>query len=181
MGHLEVITGPMFSGKTEELLRRLRRLQIANKNVTLVKPAIDKRYGEDFVISHSGYRMSCSEATSSSEVLDIGQYVDAIGIEEVQFFPESLINVVLHLAREITVVVSGLDTNFKYEPWTITTQLMAYADKLDKLTAICNSCGEEATRTQRLLDGEPITYGPDVLVGGTETYEARCRECFKLA
>jgi thymidine kinase len=176
MGQLEVITGPMFSGKSEELLRRLRRAKIAGKNVVLVSPKIDTR-SNDLLVTHSGAEFQCIKTSLTAEILDLGNYYDVIGIDEIQFFAPSVVTTILYLVKDRTVIVSGLDTNYRFEPWAIVPELMAYAEKVDKLTAICNRCGLEGTRTQRLIDGAPAPLdGPEVLIGGLESYEARCRD-----
>jgi thymidine kinase len=180
MGQLEVITGPMFSGKSEELLRRLRRATIAGKNVVLVSPSIDTR-SNNLLVTHAGAEFQCIKTSQTGEILDLGNYYDVIGIDEVQFFYPSIVTTILYLVKDRTVIVSGLDTNYRFEPWRIVPELMAYAEKVDKLTAICNRCGLEATKTQRLIDGEPAPLdGPEVLIGGLESYEARCRSCFEI-
>jgi thymidine kinase len=182
MGELQVVCGPMFSGKTEELLRRLRRAEIAKQNIVLVRPAIDTRSEEGIVLTHNGTKMPSIVAKNSSFVLDLAQYYDVIGIDEVQFFNRDLIDVILYLTRQRVVICSGLDTNYRYEPFGIVPELMAYAEKVDKLTAICNSCGNEATRTQRLINGKPASFsGDEIMIGGLETYQARCRNCFQIA
>lgn len=180
MGELQVVCGPMFSGKSEELMRRLRRSQIAGKNTILISPQIDSR-NKDRVVSHNGTIMLCVKAANSRQVLHWSDDYDVVGIDEVQFFGPSIITVVLYIARDRTVIVSGLDTNYRFEPFGVVPDLMAYAEKVDKLSAICNKCGLEATKTQRLIDGEPAPMsGPEILIGGLETYEARCRDCFEI-
>ena len=181
MGQLEVICGPMFSGKSEELLRRLRRAKIAGKNVVLISPTIDTR-GEDILVTHAGAEFYCTKAAMAKEILDTAEYYDVVGIDEAQFFDKSLITAILFLVRDRTVIVTGLDTNYRYEPFGIMPDLMAYAEKVDKLSAVCVKCGLEGTKTQRLIDGKPAPLtGPEILIGGLESYEARCRECFEIA
>jgi thymidine kinase len=180
---LEVITGPMFSGKTEEMLRRLRREQIAGNNVLVIRPSIDRRYSEDEIISHSGYKMYASSAYDLNELQQLlwGTDTQVFGIDEGQFFPEWLIDEVWLRSASKKIIVTGLDTNFRNEPFTIIPHLMAIADKVDKLTAVCHTCGGEATRTQRLIDGLPASRkSPEILVGGLESYEARCRVCHEI-
>ncbi len=182
MGHLEVITGPMFSGKTDELLRRLRRLQIAKKSIVLIRPSIDTRHDQENVYSHSGAKMPCVIAKNSGEVFDIAKSYDAIGIDEIQFFNDDIVEAVLFVASDSIVITSGLDTNFRFEPFGVTPLLMAYAEKVDKLTSVCASCGGDGTKTQRLINGKPAPFsGPEYMIGGLETYEARCRSCFQVA
>jgi len=177
---LEVVCGPMFSGKSEELIRRLKRSEIAGKNVIAFKPSIDTRAQNDVIMTHSGAKVFCVRVNNVKQILEHSEYYDVIGIDEVQFFPPSIVTTILYLARDRTVIVTGLDTNYRYEPFGVVPELMAYAEKVDKLTAICNKCGSEATKTQRLIDGEPAPLdGPEILIGGLESYEARCRGCWE--
>lgn len=181
-GRLEVICGPMFSGKTEELIRRLRREQIGQKSVILFKPSIDTRYGED-VTTHNGVSFAasvCEDSLFSRE----GKFKEVIGIDEVQFFdPKEALNDILWLANnDYKVIVSGLDMTYRQEPFGIVPELMAYADSVTKLSAVCHKCGADAIYTQRLIDGKPASFSGDtIVVGGLEVYEARCRGCFEAA
>jgi thymidine kinase len=169
----------MYSSKSEELLRRLRRFKIAGKNVVLISPSIDSRSDAE-LISHSGIIMQCMKASTAKEVLKISEDYDVVALDEIQFFPPSIISAILYIAKDRTVIVTGLDTNYRYEPFGVVPELMAYAEKLEKRTAICNRCGLEATRTQRLIDGEPAPLdGPEILIGGLESYEARCSKCWE--
>ena len=174
---LHVITGPMFSGKTEELLRLMHRHEFAGRLIALVKPVSDTR-SEDLVRSQNGTSMRCAQIEDGLDLEYVCRGAAVVGVDEVQFFDESIIPYILSCARKRVVICSGLDTTFQYVPWPVTAQLMAYADKVDKLTAVCNSCGDEATRTQRVVNGVPVLKGPDVVVGGTDSYEARCLNCF---
>jgi thymidine kinase len=177
-GSLEVITGSMFSGKTDELIRRLRRARIARQKIQVFKPSIDTRFAEDKVTSHAGTEF---EATPVATALEIPRLVTpettVVGIDEGQFLDDSLARVALDLAdRGMRVIVAGLDTDFRGEPFGVMPVLMAQADHVDKLYAICMVCGAEATRTQRLINGRPARYDdPVVVVGASELYEARCR------
>jgi thymidine kinase len=177
-GSLEVITGSMFSGKTDELIRRLRRARIARQKIQVFKPSIDTRFAEDKVTSHAGTEF---EATPVATALEIPRLVSpettVVGIDEGQFLDDSLARVALDLAdRGMRVIVAGLDTDFRGEPFGVIPTLMAQADHVDKLYAICMVCGAEATRTQRLINGRPARYDdPVVVVGASELYEARCR------
>jgi thymidine kinase len=177
-GLVEVIAGSMFSGKTEELIRRLRRAQIARQNIQVFKPAIDTRFSETKVTSHSG---SDFEATAVQSSLDILNHIEddttVVAIDEAQFFDMEMIQVVHRLAdRGIRVLVAGLDMDFRGEPFGPMPTLMAQAERVDKLHAICMVCGDAASRTQRLIDGRPAKYDdPVVVVGASELYEARCR------
>lgn len=178
-GSVEIITGSMFCGKTEELIRRLRRATIARQKVQVFKPAIDNRYAERKLISHSG---SDFEAIPIHKAVDILIKLDVdttvIAIDEAQFFELSIINLVEELAdRGLRVIVAGLDTDFRGEPFGPMPTLMAKAERVDKLHAICMICGEAASRTQRLVNGVPARYDdPVVIVGAAEMYEARCRQ-----
>lgn len=178
-GYLEVITGSMFCGKTDELIRRLRRAAIARQKIQVFKPLIDNRYSVEKVTSHAGSEFTAYPVVSSSEIL---QHIDpdttVVGIDEAQFFDVEIIPLTNHLAnRGIRVIVAGLDTDFRGEPFGSMPILMAKAEVLDKLHAICMVCGEAASRTQRLVNGQPARYDdPVVIVGASELYEARCRK-----
>ena len=178
-GSLEVICGSMFCGKSEELIRRLRRAVIAKRSIQVFKPTIDDRYsGVQKVTSHSGYEIACSPVVSSQALLgQIIQGVSVIGIDEAQFFDEGLIDVIDTLVNGgARVIAAGLDMNFRGEPFGIMPVLLAKAERVDKLQAICMVCGESATRTQRLVNGQPAFLDdPVVIVGAAEMYEARCR------
>jgi thymidine kinase len=177
-GSVEVICGSMFSGKTDELIRRLRRATIARQHVQVFKPAIDVRYGFDKVTSHAGNDFA---AIPIEKAVDIRQRLDkeatVVAIDEAQFFDEGLIQMVDELAdKKIRVLVAGLDTDFRGEPFGPMPALMARAEQVDKLQAICMICGGPACRTQRLINGKPARYNdPVVVVGAAEMYEARCR------
>ncbi len=178
-GSIEVITGSMFCGKTDELIRRLRRATIARQKVQVFKPVIDNRYSAEKVTSHAG---SEYEAMAIHSAADILKYLDAnttvVGIDEAQFFDNAIIKISHDLAeRGLRVIVAGLDTDFRGEPFGPIPVLMAQAERVDKLHAICMVCGEPAVRTQRLIDGKPARYEePVVVVGAAELYEARCRK-----
>lgn len=183
MSRLEVIVGPMFSGKTEELLRRLRREEIAGKKVSLVRPAIDTRYGYGYVTSHNGSKLSADNLESSYALLELPSDVQVIGIDEGQFFDSFLITYILELLnKNKKIIICGLDKDFATQNFGPIPDLMVLADKLDKLTAVCNKCGaDDASFTQRLVNGKAASFdGPTILVGGTESYEARCRDCFEM-
>ena len=179
VGSLEVITGSMFCGKTEELIRRLRRARIAKQQVQVFKPAMDNRYNHQKVTSHSGIDVDAIPVDSSHEILELlNKNTTVVGIDEVQFFDDNIVPVVEQLADEgIRVILTGLDMDFKGEPFGCMPQLMARAERVDKLQAICMVCGEPACRTQRLVDGKPARYDdPIMVVGAQELYEARCRQ-----
>ncbi|MEW5870236.1 MAG: thymidine kinase [Chloroflexota bacterium] len=178
-GSLEVITGSMFCGKTDELIRRLRRATIARQKVQVFKPAIDNRYAVEKVKSHAGSEFAALPVQSASEVLQrLDPETTVVAIDEAQFFDEDIIAITQHLAdRGLRVIVAGLDTDFRGEPFGPMPTLMAKAEVVDKLHAICMVCGEAASRTQRLVNGRPARYhDPVVIVGAAEMYEARCRQ-----
>ncbi|AMC94677.1 thymidine kinase [Erysipelothrix larvae] len=177
-GYLEVITGCMFAGKTEELIRRINTLQFAKKNVLVFKPAIDNRYAEEFVVSHAGSQVRSIPIDNSLDVLKyIDDSIDVVAIDEVQFFDENIIAICDYLAlKGLRVMVAGLDMDFRGEPFGVIPTLLTHAEFVTKLTAVCTVCGCPATRTQRLVNGKPASYNdPIVLVGASEAYEARCR------
>jgi thymidine kinase len=179
-GRIEVICGSMFCGKTEELLRRIRRAVIAKQHVQVFKHSLDDRYdGVQKVTSHSGQHTEAQHVSSASEILNlIAPETTVIAIDEVQFFDAEIINVVQELAnRDIRVIVAGLDMDFRGEPFGAMPQLLCAAEEVTKLHAICVICGEEASLTQRLVNGQPARYDdPIILVGAQESYEARCRK-----
>ncbi|NPA31439.1 MAG: thymidine kinase [Chloroflexi bacterium] len=177
-GLVEVIAGPMFSGKTEELIRRLRRAVIARQKVQVFKPRLDDRYSVDHVASHNGEQFEAQPVASAEELAaHVQPDTTVVGIDEAQFFDAALIPLVQGLAqRGVRVILSGLDMDFRGEPFGIMPALLAQADRVDKLTAICMVCGNPATRSQRLIDGRPAHYDePVVMVGAAEMYEPRCR------
>ncbi len=177
-GSIEVITGSMFCGKTDELIRRLRRATIARQKVQVFKPAIDIRYTVEKVTSHAGSEFDAMPIQSAKEILPrLAADTTVVGIDEAQFFDHDIIQISQQLAdRGLRVLIAGLDTDFRGEPFGPMPILMAKADLVDKLHAICMVCGESASRTQRLVDGQPARYDdPVVIVGADELYEARCR------
>jgi len=180
-GWIELICGSMFSGKTEELLRRVRRSEIARRRILLFKPRIDLRFGHKQVASHNGMTRSDAVAAESSASLlaQVPAGTEVVAIDEIQFFDPAIAEVCRELAdRGVQVIAAGLDQDFRGEPFGAMPLLMALAEQVDKLHAICVRCGAAATRTQRLIDGEPARYDdPVIFVGGSESYEARCRTC----
>jgi thymidine kinase len=177
-GHVEVICGSMFSGKTDELIRRLRRATIARQHLQVFKPAIDVRYAVEKVTSHAGNEFHAIPTERSADILArLDEETTVVAVDEAQFFDEGIIAVVDELAkRNIRVIVAGLDTDFRGEPFGPMPELMARAEHVDKLQAICMVCGEPASRTQRLVNGKPAHFNdPIVIVGAAEMYEARCR------
>ncbi|HEY3962014.1 MAG TPA: thymidine kinase [Gaiellaceae bacterium] len=180
-GWLEVICGPMFSGKSEELIRRLRRAEIAGQRCLIVKPLIDDRYDVGHVVSHAGAKMRAVTASSSAEVLRLSSGYDAVGIDEIQFFDTHIADAVDELVRRgVRVVVSGLAQDFRGLPFGAMPTLLCVAEFVDKLEAVCHRCGGPATMTQRLVDGKPAPFaGETIQVGALDSYEARCRACFE--
>jgi thymidine kinase len=178
-GWLEVICGPMFSGKSEEMIRRLRRAEIAGQRVVIFKPRIDDRYDATDVVSHAGARMRAVAVAGVPELVARSAGHDVIGIDEVQFFDRAVVDAALALAEGgVRVVVSGLDQDFRRLPFGVMPELLAYAEFVDKLQAVCHRCGGTATTTQRLVDGRPAPYsGETIVVGALDSYEARCRDC----
>ncbi len=178
-GWLEVVCGPMFSGKSEEMIRRLRRAEIAGQRAILFKPVIDDRYDVIDVVSHAGIRMAAVPVASSADVLARGRGCAVVGIDEVQFFDHGVVGVALTLADAgVRVVVAGLDQDFRRLPFGPMPELLARAEFVDKLQAVCHRCGGPATTTQRLVDGRPASYdGETIVVGALDAYEARCRDC----
>ncbi len=177
-GHVELICGSMFSGKSEELIRRVKRAQIARQKVQVFTHAIDVRYGTAKVASHSGADLDAHPIQRAAQIFEqLQPGVNVVAIDEAQFFDWEIADVVNHLAqRGIRVIIAGLDTDFRGEPFGPMPLLMAQAEQLEKLNAICMVCGGPASRTQRLVNGEPAAYDdPVVIVGASEMYEARCR------
>lgn len=177
-GWLEIICGSMFSGKSEELIRRVRRAQFAKQEVKVFKPVIDNRYSEEEVVSHNGTAIICKPIASSIEIFEyISEKTDVIAVDEVQFFDEHIRDVLTLLANQgYRVIVAGLDQDFRGEPFSVVPQLMAIAELVTKLQAVCSVCGSPASRTQRLINGKPASYhDPIILVGASESYEPRCR------
>jgi thymidine kinase len=169
----------MFCGKTDELIRRLRRATIARQKVQVFKPSIDNRYDEQRVASHAGSTFEAIAISESKEILNqLAENTTVVGIDEAQFFDAEIVEVAENLADHgIRVIVAGLDMNFKGEPFGCMPVFMALAERVDKLQAICMTCGEPASRTQRLVNGQPARYDdPEIIVGASEMYEARCRQ-----
>jgi thymidine kinase len=183
-GSIEVITGVMFSGKSEELLRRVRRALIARKAVQVFKSHLDDRYsGIHAISSHDGRWVEARPVSSSLDIAEqVADKVEVVAIDEVQFLDTGIIEVANRLAdRGIRVIISGTDMDFRGEPFGPIGPLLAVAESIDKLHAICVVCGDLATRNQRLIDGSPaVAEGPTIQVGGSETYEARCRHCHEV-
>lgn len=178
-GQVEVICGSMFSGKTEELIRRVRRASIAKQKVQVFKPDIDIRYAVERVTSHNGQDFEAIPVKSSGELpARLDPDTTVVAIDEAQFFDAGLVPLTRKLADQgLRVIIAGLDMDFRGEPFGPMPALMCCADDVQKLHAICVCCGEEASRTQRLVNGQPANYhDPVIMVGASEAYEARCRE-----
>ena len=174
-GYIEVICGSMFSGKTEELIRRLRRAQIAKQKVAIFKPAIDDRFSADHLVSHSEWKIPSVAVKNASEILDSTPDADVLGIDEVQFFDRGIVKVIEKLANSgKRVIVAGLDQDYKGVPYEPMPQIMAIAEYVDKILAVCMVCGNPANKTQRLTD-----QTEKVVIGATDAYEARCRDCYE--
>ena len=177
-GFIEVVCGPMFAGKTEELIRRIKRLEYAKQNVLVFKPLIDTRYVQEAIVSHNLSQKPSILIKESNEIYNyIKPNTDAVVIDEVQFFDKGIVDVCEELAdKGIRVIVGGLDRNFRGEPFGPMPELLARAEFVTKLTAICVKSGLPATRTQRIINGKPAHYDdPTILIGATEQYEPRSR------
>jgi thymidine kinase len=177
-GSIEVVCGSMFSGKTDELIRRLVRATIAKQKVQVFKPSIDVRYAVEKVTSHAGSDYDAIPVQKAAEIRNkVDSDTTVVGIDEAQFFDPEIVQIAEELAaRDIRVLVAGLDMDFRGEPFGPMPLLMSRAEQVSKLHAICMVCGDEASRTQRLVNGRPARYDdPVVIVGASEMYEARCR------
>ncbi len=178
-GAVEVIVGSMFSGKTDELIRRLRRATIAKQKVQVFKPAIDDRFADAKVTSHAGNDFDAHPIQSAAQIFDhLDKDTTVVAVDEAQFFDQEIIQIIQRMADSgMRVIAAGLDTDFRGEPFGPMPTLMAQAERVDKLHAICMVCAEQASRTQRLLDGVPAHFDdPVVVIGASELYEARCRK-----
>jgi thymidine kinase len=175
-GWVEAITGSMFSGKSEELIRRIRRAQIAKQKVQIFKPRIDDRFGADQIVSHSEMKLPSQVVASAAEILErLEPGTEVVGIDECQFFDPNLVQIVNELAdRGLRVIVAGLDQDYQGRPFDPMPQILAIAEYVDKTLAICMRCGAPANRSQRL-----VSATDRVVVGGSHEYEARCRRCFQ--
>lgn len=179
-GWIEVIVGPMYSGKSEELIRRIKRAKIARQNVMVFKPVIDNRYSKTCVVSHDGDKEEAICIQKAMQILDhVAEETEVVAIDEFQFFDNDIVMVCKKLAdKNKRVICAGLDMDFRGEPFGPVPEILAVAERVDKISAICVVCGSEGTRTQRLINGKPAKYSdPIVLVGAHEAYEARCRKC----
>lgn len=180
IGFIEIIVGPMFAGKSEEILRRIRRLEYAKKNFLVFKPKIDNRYKKSKIVSHIKNEANAISIEKAKDILSfLNNKIEVIVIDEVQFFDKEIINICENLANNgKRVIVSGLDMDFRGEAFEITSILLCKAEKITKLTAICMKCGEQATRTQRIINNKIARYSDSIIyIGAKEKYEARCRKC----
>ena len=176
-GRIEVVCGSMFSGKTEELIRRMKRAKFARQNVEIYKPAIDTRYSEEDVVSHDRHTITCTPVDSSSSILLLSSEVEVVGIDEAQFFDDGLVDVCNELAnRGVRVIVAGLDMDFKGIPFGPMPALCAIADEVTKVHAICVRCGSLAYVSHRLVNNDRR-----VLLGEVDEYEPLCRDCYQKA
>lgn len=182
-GWIEVISGCMFAGKTEELIRRINVLSYAKKNIIVFKPKIDNRYSDSEIVSHSGAKVPCLVVEKAQDILKkIEADTEVVAIDEVQFFDKDIVEVCEYLAdKGIRVMVAGLDKDFRGESFGVMPDLLTRAEFVTKLTAVCAKCGAPATRTQRLVNGKPAGFeDPIVMVGADESYEPRCRHCHQV-
>jgi thymidine kinase len=182
-GWIEIICGSMFSGKTEEMIRRIRRARIARQQVQVFKPALDDRYHAEQVASHNGLQWEALPVANARDILDqVDSDTTVVAVDEAQFFDWEISQVCNELAENgVRIILAGLDMDFRGEPFGPMPLLMAEAEEVTKLQAICVVCGAPASRTQRLIDGQPAAYDdPVILVGGSESYEARCRHCHEV-
>lgn len=182
-GWIEVISGCMFAGKTEELIRRINVLSYAKKNIIVFKPKINNRYSDSEIVSHSGAKVPCLVVEKAQDILKkIEADTEVVAIDEVQFFDKDIVEVCEYLAdKGIRVMVAGLDKDFRGESFGVMPELLTRAEFVTKLTAVCAKCGAPATRTQRLVNGKPAGFeDPIVMVGADESYEPRCRHCHQV-
>lgn len=182
-GSVTAIIGPMYASKSTELQRFLRRAEIAGKKIVMFKPVIDNRYSDSAVVTHDGITFPAHSVSSSQEVWDIilDEAPDVVGFDEAQFFDSGIIDLIDMVStspHNVDVFVAGLDTDFRGNPFKIMVPIVLRSDVILKLTAICLGCGGDATRTQRIVGGEAVVDGEVVEIGGSESYEARCRHCF---
>ncbi len=183
-GRIEIICGCMFSGKTEELIRRIRHVSLARQSYRIFTPRFDTRYSMHHVTSHTGSQLEACIVSSINEVLEQVDDVQVVALDEIHFLedtPQAITAACQVLAdRGLRVLIAGLDQNYRAEPFPAMAQLMALGEQVDKLYAICAQCGAYATRTQRLINGETApSDAPTLVVGGSELYEARCRHCYE--
>jgi thymidine kinase len=183
-GSLEVICGPMFSGKSEELIRRIRRAKIARQKVMTFKHRLDDRHHSEYVVSHDGNKVEAHPLDQVEKILEmtLNQDVEVIGIDEAQFFSQDIVPIICTLVESgKRVIIAGLDLDFRATPFGCMPILLAIADKVIKLCAICTECGDDASLTQRLVNGFPAKFSdPIIMPGAQEFYQARCRDCYSI-
>lgn len=182
-GWIECVCGSMFSGKSEELIRRVRRASYAKLHVQVFKPAIDNRYSKDEIVSHDGKAVHALSIQRAEDILDLLEpETEVVAIDEVQFFEDILVDIACFLANKgLRMIVAGLDMDFRGEPFSPMPQLMAVSETVQKLSAICVICGAPASHTQRLINGKPACYDdPIIMVGASDSYEPRCRYCHEV-
>ena len=173
-GSIEIICGSMFSGKTEELIRRIERAKIAKQNVMICKPSIENRYDKDKVVSHDMKAIDCIAVGDATDIIELCKNKDVVGIDEAQFFNNNLVDVCNHLAnRGVRIIIAGLDMDYEGNPFEPIPQLMSIAEDVTKVRAICTQCGDLANYSYRLVDEDN-----QILLGEKKEYEARCRICF---
>ena len=180
-GRLEVISGSMFSGKTEELIRRVRRAELANQKISVFKHRVDDRMSIDFVNTHSGDKLKAIAVENPDDIkLFVNEETQIVAIDEVQFFAPDIVRIILELVEEgKKVIAAGLDLDFRGVPFGAIPPLLAVADRITKLYAVCMSCGNDAHYSQRLIDGHAAKFDdPIVMIGAQDVYQARCRDCF---
>ncbi len=183
-GSIEIIVGPMYAGKSEELIRRINRAKIADLKVLAFKPKIDKRYSDNNITSHNGKQAPSIPVDTTLEIEKMleKETFDVLAIDEIQFFDENILSLCQRVADTgKRVICSGLDMDFRGEPFRVVPKMMAIAEYVTKLTAVCMVCKSPATRTQRLVNGKPAGYNdPIIMVGAKDSYEARCRKCHEV-
>lgn len=182
-GSLEVICGSMFSGKSEELIRRLKRAEYAKLNVLAFKHSFDNRKTTEYVMSHNGSKIKAFATADPKEINNlVHKDVDVVGIDEIQFYPNEIVEIVLNLVDSgKNVIVGGLDLDFRGIPFGPMPALMAFADDVTKLNAVCIICGKDAHHTQRIINNQPARFSdPVILIGAEECYQARCRNCYQI-
>jgi thymidine kinase len=183
LGKITVITGSMFAGKSEELIRLARRALYARRKVQVFKPSVDARYDETMVVTHMGVKHEAMPVPNTAELAKaVLRTTEVVLVEEAQFFDPSIVEFAVQLAdRGLEVILAGLDQDFRRQPFGPMPTLLAVADEVIKLRAICMKCGAPASHTHRMINGKPASWDdPIILIGASESYEARCRNCFEI-
>ena len=183
MPRLEIVAGSMYSGKSTELIRRLEREKFARRSVVAFKPSVDTRYEADQIVSHSGQKIPCYLVESLQAIPELSDEFDVVGIDEVMLFPHAGPETISEIVdNHHLTIAAGLDMTYRQEPFGMMPYLMAVADDVTKLKAVCHVCGSDAKYTQRLVEGKPAPFsGPTLEIGGLESYQARCFRCFEVA